>query len=103
MERALALAPAAEVHAADLPAEVTKIYGNTTGARLSDHTLRGWSSRYARLVLDRCDGNKRQACEVLDITYNTLQSRLLHPADDATLASSTPEARLEQGLYEQAG
>jgi len=103
VERALALAPGAEVHATDLPAEVTKIYGNTTGARLSDHTLRGWSSRYARLVLDRCDGNKRQACEVLDITYKTLQSLLHHPATDVMASPSTPEERLEQGLYEQAG
>ena len=29
--------------------------------------LRTWASRYARLVLDRCGGNKRAACRALDI------------------------------------
>jgi hypothetical protein len=55
------------------------------------------------MVLDRCDGNKRQACEVLDITYKTLQSLLHHPPNDMPPPSATPEERLEQGLYEQAG
>jgi transcriptional regulator with AAA-type ATPase domain len=41
-----------------------------------DDTLRAWSSRYVRLVLDRCQGNKRRACGVLDISYHTLQSHL---------------------------
>jgi hypothetical protein len=27
-----------------------------------------------RLVLERCEGNKRVACELLDISYRTLQT-----------------------------
>jgi hypothetical protein len=31
-----------------------------------------WGSRYARLVLKRCEGNKREASRVLGISYHTL-------------------------------
>ena len=104
VERALALAPGPEVESADLPAEISGVYGNAMGSRLGDHTLRGWSSRYARLILDRCDGNKRQACEILDITYKTLQSLLDHPAPGGVRAlDEREELRLDHGLYEQAG
>jgi Bacterial regulatory protein, Fis family len=44
-----------------------------------DETLRAWGSRYARLVLERCHGNKREACRILDISYHTLQSYLRYP------------------------
>jgi hypothetical protein len=43
---------------------------------VEDGTLRGWSRRYAKLVLDKCGGNKRRACDVLDISYHTLQALL---------------------------
>jgi hypothetical protein len=39
-------------------------------------TLRAWASVYVRLVLERCRGNKRQACRALGITYHTLQAHL---------------------------
>ena len=38
--------------------------------------MRAWGSRYARLVLERCGGNKREACRVLGISYHTLQAYL---------------------------
>jgi transcriptional regulator with PAS, ATPase and Fis domain len=41
-----------------------------------NETMRAWGSRYARLVLQRCQENKRQACEVLGISYHTLQAYL---------------------------
>jgi hypothetical protein len=39
------------------------------------------AGRYARLVLERSHGNKREACRVLDISYHTLQAYLRFPMD----------------------
>jgi transcriptional regulator with PAS, ATPase and Fis domain len=76
IERALALASTSEVAAADLPEAIVQngIYRRHPGS--GEDSLRAWSSRYVRSVLERCRGNKRQACEVLDITYHTLKSHL---------------------------
>ena len=41
-----------------------------------NETMRTWGSRYARLILEKCDRNKRQACEVLGISYHTLNAYL---------------------------
>ena len=61
-------------------------------------TMRGWGARYARLVLDRCNGNKREACRVLDISYHTLGAYLRH-ADPAEPSFSVGEmGGLESGL-----
>lgn len=104
VERALALSPGTEVSVADLPAAITRGLDEALGAGRRDHTLRGWSSRYARLVLDRCEGNKRQACDILDITYKTLQSLLQHPDSSCDCEAPTERApRLDQSLYEKAG
>ena len=104
VERALALTPGNEVCAGDLPAEITKVYGEISTNVANDHTLRGWSSRYARLVLDRCHGNKRQTCDILDVSYKTLQSLLEHSVAGAVSdVNAADEVLLEQALYEQAG
>jgi hypothetical protein len=33
-------------------------------------------------MLDRCHGNKREACRVLGLSYHTLQAYLRYPLDD---------------------
>jgi transcriptional regulator with AAA-type ATPase domain len=38
--------------------------------------MRDWAARYARLVLERCQNNKRRACRELGISYHTLQAHL---------------------------
>jgi DNA-binding NtrC family response regulator len=82
MERAVALAPGPVIVVSDLPDDVRRAYGDVVmgelagGEHASEHSLRAWSSRYVRLVLTRCEGNKRRACDVLDISYHTLQSHL---------------------------
>lgn len=75
MERAVTLATPPEIGVSDLPPEITQEYQDLTGASdgASDYSLQTWTRRYARLILDRCHGNKRQACERLDISYHTLQ------------------------------
>jgi len=77
LERAIALGTGSQVEVADLPAEVTRGYRDLLEElpRGSD-TLRTWCSRYVRVVLDRCEGNKRRACDELDISYHTLRAHL---------------------------
>ena len=50
--------------------------------------MRAWGSRYARLVLERCDGNKREACRLLGISSHTLLGYLKFTPGN----SSEPEA-----------
>jgi transcriptional regulator with PAS, ATPase and Fis domain len=77
LERAVALAAGPAIEIGDLPDEVAAPYQNVLATFPDrDESLRAWSSRYVRLVLDRCNGNKRRACGVLDISFHTLQAYL---------------------------
>ena len=38
--------------------------------------MRAWGSRYARLMVERCKGNKREASRVLGISPHTLLAYL---------------------------
>ena len=84
MERAVALAETDVLELDDLPPHRPRRLRRRRWRRRSSggETLRAWASRYARLVLDRCQGNKRAACRVLDISYHTLQAYLRHRIDD---------------------
>jgi DNA-binding NtrC family response regulator len=83
LERAVALAPGPAIALSDLPQAVTQEYRDVLlEMPARDNSLRAWSSRYVRLVLERCEGNKRRACELLDISYHTLQSHLDYEARD---------------------
>jgi transcriptional regulator with AAA-type ATPase domain len=77
MERAIALAGSDFLELDDLPPALTGDYGVVLlpGLRESD-TMRAWASRYARLVLERCQNNKRRACRELGISYHTLRAHL---------------------------
>lgn len=44
-----------------------------------DMTVKAVIARHCRAVLFACEGNKRAACRVLDISYHTLRSYLGHP------------------------
>jgi transcriptional regulator with PAS, ATPase and Fis domain len=77
LERAVALATGPMITVADLPGEITREYRDLLyDMPERDDSLRAWSSRYVRLVLERTHGNKRRACDVLGISYHTLQSHL---------------------------
>ena len=77
VERALALSPGPTITIQDLPRDIAAPNAAVDDMPVGeDQTLRGYSSRYARKVLDRCNGNKRRACRILDISYHTLQAHL---------------------------
>jgi transcriptional regulator with PAS, ATPase and Fis domain len=77
VENILALASQDRVELDDLPPSLRGDYEDVLLPSLTrDETMRAWGSRYARLVLQRCGDNKRRACEVLGISYHTLQAYL---------------------------
>ncbi len=77
LERAVALAIGPAIGVDDLPPDVTREYRDLLiELPARNDSLRAWSSRYVRLVLERCEGNKRRACDLLDISYHTLQAYL---------------------------
>ncbi len=88
MERAVTLASGDVIELDDLPPTVQGDYAAALGPSLQrNETMRAWGSRYARLILDRSAGNKREACRVLGISYHTLQAYLRYPIHDPTVVS----------------
>jgi transcriptional regulator with PAS, ATPase and Fis domain len=80
MERAVTLASGEVIELDDLPSTVRGDYTTALGPSLQrNETMRAWGSRYARVILDRSGGNKREACRVLGISYHTLQAYLRYP------------------------
>jgi transcriptional regulator with PAS, ATPase and Fis domain len=79
LERAITLAHSHVIHVDDLPDAVTGRYRDAfMPDETGDDTMRAWGSRYARYVLGRANGNKREACRVLDISYHTLCAYLAY-------------------------
>jgi transcriptional regulator with PAS, ATPase and Fis domain len=95
LERAIALASGTLVDVSDLPPAITHGYRDLL-AELprSNDTLRTWTSRYVRVVLDRCEGNKRRACDLLDISYHTLRAHLASAQSAPRGAARAPERRV---------
>jgi DNA-binding NtrC family response regulator len=80
MERAVTLARSDIIELDDLSPTARGDYGAALGpAAQRNETMRAWGSRYARLVLERCKGNKREASRVLGISYHTLVAYLKFP------------------------
>ena len=83
MERAVALAASSSVELDDLPPALLARYGEVLLPSVRGReSMRAWGSRYARLVLERCNNNKRRACRELGITYHTLEGYLRFRPDD---------------------
>lgn len=100
IEGAIATCDASQIGLDDLPIALRGAYGEVLMPSVQDNdTMRAWGSRYARLILERCDRNKRQACQVLGISYHTLNAYLNYrgqPSRPATLqphqtAATAPE------------
>jgi len=71
IERAVALAGSDRLEVDDLPPALLTGYEHIIlpSIRRQD-TMREWAARYARLVLERCQNNKRRACRELGISYD---------------------------------
>ena len=77
IEGAVATCDASLIGLDDLPIALRGAYGEVLMPSVqANDTMRLWGSRYARLILERCDRNKRQACQVLGISYHTLNAYL---------------------------
>jgi DNA-binding NtrC family response regulator len=96
IEGAVAMAQADIIEIDDLPPTVRGGYGEALVPSLQrNETMRAWQSRYARLVLDRCHGNKRGAARALGISYHTLVSYLKYPSHEPVDDRSGSGAREE--------
>ena len=77
IERAVALADSDRLQLDDLPPALLDGYAEVLVPSFRRfESLRTWGSRYARMVLERCENNKRQTCRELGISYHTLQAYL---------------------------
>jgi transcriptional regulator with PAS, ATPase and Fis domain len=77
VERSVALAAGDRLQLEDLPPALLEGYVPVLAPSFQRFdSMRAWGSRYARMVYERCDHNKRQACRELGISYHTLQAYL---------------------------
>ncbi len=102
-EGVVALAHGDHIDLDDLPPAIRGDYADILLPSLTrGETLRAWGSRYARLILERCAQNKRQACRKLGISYHTLQAYLRYrPAREMAGRRDVPEWT-EEGTSELA-
>ena len=96
IEGAIATAESRQIRVDDLPVSLRGDYGEVLvpAFQLGD-TMRAWGSRYARLVLEKNAGNKRQACKVLDISYHTLNAYVNFRPPPVVLPSAVAGQRSE--------
>ncbi len=94
IERAITLARSPVIRLDDLPAAVTGRYHEAFRPDESaDESMRAWGSRYARYVLGRTGGNKREACRILNISYHTLCAYLAYDGRRSSGVSISDAAR----------
>jgi transcriptional regulator with PAS, ATPase and Fis domain len=102
IEGAVAIAESRQIRLDDLPASLRGDYAEIVmPAAQYDQTMRAWGSRYARLVLERCRGNKREACRRLCISYHTLNAYLEYQAGQRALTRRVRPVRLSAPVAEE--
>ena len=93
MERAVALADSDRLQLDDLPPALLDGYTQVLLPSFRQYeSMRTWGSRYARMVLERCDNNKRQTCRELGISYHTLNAYLRFQPDNVAGLPPAKEA-----------
>ena len=97
IEHVLAFSGSRRIRVQDLPATIGGDYvRNLQPSLMRDDSMRAWGSRYARIVLDRCGNNKRQACRILGISYHTLQAYLRYGGGTTDRARPAAPPGLDQ-------
>jgi DNA-binding NtrC family response regulator len=97
VERAVTLAASDVIELDDLSPTVGGPYLSALGPSLKqEETLRVWARRYARIVLARYDGNKRETARVLGISYHTLQAYLRTPEEEPVLGPTAAADVMEE-------
>jgi DNA-binding NtrC family response regulator len=95
IEGAIATCESGRIGLDDLPIALRGPYGEVLmPSALANDTMRAWGSRYARLVLEKCNRNKRQACEALDISYHTLNAYLNYQAAPRPVTPTLPPSTM---------
>jgi transcriptional regulator with AAA-type ATPase domain len=96
IEGAIATAESRQIRVDDLPVSLRGDYAaHLVPAFQRGDSMRAWGSRYARLVLEKNAGNKRQACRTLDISYHTLNAYLKYRPTSTRPAANTSEPAAE--------
>jgi DNA-binding NtrC family response regulator len=104
IERLVTLASGDLIELDDLPSAVRGDYASALGPSLQrNETMRAWGSRYARLMVERCHGNKRAASRILRISYHTLQAYLRYPIHDPPEAKREPVDPVGSGAPDAGG
>jgi hypothetical protein len=105
IEGAIATCESRQIGLDDLPIALRGAYGEVLMPSVqANDTMRAWGSRYARLVLERCDRNKRQACQVLGISYHTLNAYLRYqPANGRPPQGAAPPMPVVVAVAEHEG
>jgi transcriptional regulator with PAS, ATPase and Fis domain len=89
IEGAVATTESREIGLDHLPVSLRGAYGDVLMPSMqASDTMRAWGSRYARLVLERAKGNKRQACKVLGISYHTLNGYVKYRPPERRIAAA---------------
>jgi transcriptional regulator with PAS, ATPase and Fis domain len=89
IERGVALATGDRLQLDDLPPALLDGYTPILVPSFREYdSLRAWASRYARMVYERCDHNKRQACRELGISYHTLRAYLRYKPEIVDAAAA---------------
>jgi two-component system response regulator HydG len=99
MERAVAMATSEVIELEDLPDGLRREFSTVLMPSLRrNDTMRAWAACYARIVLERCGGNKREASRQLGISYHTLNAYLkqqMHAEDRPAEGSEMTEVCAE--------
>jgi transcriptional regulator with AAA-type ATPase domain len=73
----VALAGSTRLELEDLPPALIGLFNDVLAPSIeAKDSMRVWASRYVRVMLERCNNNKRLTCRQLGISYHTLQRYL---------------------------